>query len=68
MADFARILWEFSGQILPKNKEESREERFQKKKKGILEGCQIQGNEENTKVHPTQFSRQLYLFRATRKT
>ena len=24
-------------------------------KKDILEGCQIQGKKENTKVHPTQF-------------
>ena len=50
------ISLEFSGQISPKNKEESQEERFQKKKKDILEGCQIQGKKENTKVHPTQFS------------
>ena len=54
-------------EISLKNKEESQEERFQKKK-DILEGCQIQGKKENTKVHPTQFSRQLYLFRATTKT
>ena len=67
-ADFAGISREFSGQISRKYKEESQKERFQKKKKDILEGCQIQGKEENTKVHPTQFSRQLYFFRATRKT
>ena len=36
-------------------------------KKKILEGCQIQCKKENTTVHPTQFSSQLYLFRATRK-
>ena len=40
---------EFSGQISPKNKEKSQEERFQKKK-DILEGCEIQGKKENTKV------------------
>ena len=48
-ADFAGISQEFWEQISPKNKEE----RFQKI--NVLEGCQIQGKKENTKVHSTQF-------------
>ena len=40
---------EFSGQISPKNKEESQEERFQKKK-DILERCQFSGQERKHKI------------------
>ena len=60
------ISQEFSRQISPKNKEESQEERFQKKKI-YWKDVKFKARKK-TQVHPTQFSRQLYLFRATRKT
>ena len=47
------ILWKFSSQISLNGKEESKEERFQKKI--YWKDFQIQGKKENTKVHPTQF-------------
>ena len=52
MADFAGIL----GANFRRKTKKKAKKKDSRKKEDILEGCQIQGKKENTKVHPTQFS------------
>ena len=65
MVDFAGFSREFLGQIFVEKQTRKQKRNIADKNVGRMPNS---GQERKTKVHSTQFWRQLYLFRATRKT